>query len=70
MYGKELDIEEFNIQLAKIILFLDFQFYNLILLRCFGLHQYKSANVLNNVVKRVNPPIPKMSLIVMSLTTE
>ena len=24
MYGKELDIEEFNIQLAKIILFLDY----------------------------------------------
>ena len=26
--------------------------------------------MLNNVVKRVNPPIPKMSLRVMSLTTE
>ena len=24
MYGKELDIEEFSIQLAKIILFLDY----------------------------------------------
>ena len=70
MCGKELDIEEFSIQLAKIILFLDFQFYSLILLRCFGLHQYIRANVLNKVVKRVNPPIPKMSLSVMSLTTE
>ena len=70
MSGKELDIEEFSIQLARIILFLNFQFYSLILLRCFGLHQYIRANVLNNVVKRVNPPIPKMSLRVMSLTTE
>jgi len=39
MSGKELDIEEFSTQLAIIIPFLDFQFYNLILLRCFGLHQ-------------------------------
>ena len=70
MYGKELDIEEFSIQLARIILFLNFKFYSLILLRCFGLHQYRRANVLNNVIKRVNPPIPKMSLRVMSLTTE
>ena len=60
MFGKELDIEEFSIQLARIILFLDFKFYSLILLRCFGLHQYRRANVLNRVVKRVNPPIPKM----------
>ena len=70
MYGKELDIEEFSTQLARIILFLNFQFYSLILLRCFGLHQYIRAKVLNNVVKRVNPPIPKMSLKVISLTTE
>ena len=61
MYGKELDIEEVSIQLVRIILFLDFQLYSLILLRCFGLHQYRRANVLNNVVKRVKPPIPKMS---------
>ena len=70
MYGKELDIEGFNTQLVRIILFLDFKFYSLILFRCFGLHQYRSANVLNKVVKRVNPPIPKMSLRVISLTTE
>jgi len=59
MCGKELDIDEFSIQRVRIILFLNFQFYNLILLRCFGLHQYKRAKVLNNVVRRVNPPIPK-----------
>jgi len=70
MCGKELDIEEFSIQLVRIILFLDFQFYNLILLLCFGLHQYRRAKVLNKVVKRVKPPIPKMSLRVISLTTE
>ena len=70
MSGKELDIEEFSIQLVRIILFLNFQFYSLIFLRCLGLHQYRRANVLNNVVKRVNPPIPKMSLRVMSLTIE
>jgi len=39
MYGKELDIEESSIQLAKIIPFHNFQFYSLILLRCLGLHQ-------------------------------
>ena len=44
--------------------------YSLILLLCFGLHQYRRANVLNNVVKRVKPPIPKMSWRVMSLITE
>ena len=70
MCGKELDIEEFSIQQARIILFLNFEFYSLIFLRCFGLHQYRRANVLNIVVKRVKPPIPKMSLRVMSLTTE
>ena len=70
MCGKELDTEESSIQLARIILLLNFQFYSLILLLCFGLHQYRRANVLNNVVKRVKPPIPKMSLRVISLTTE
>ena len=61
MCGKELDIDESSIQQARIILFLDFQFYSLILLRGFGLHQYRRANVLRIVVKRVKPPIPKMS---------
>ncbi len=72
MFGKELDTEEFSIQLARIILFHNFLkiIYSLILLLCFGLHQYRSANVLNKVVKRVKPPIPKMSLRVISLTTE
>ena len=72
MFGKELDIEEFSILLARIILSLNFLkiIYSLILLLCFGLHQYSRANVLNKVVKRVKPPIPNMSLIVMSLTTE
>ena len=72
MYGKELDTEEFSIQPVRIILFLNFLniIYSLILLLCFGLHQYSRANVLNKVVKRVKPPIPKMSLRVMSLTTE
>ncbi len=70
MCGKELDIEGFSIQPVRIIPFLNFQFYSLILLRCFGLHQYNKAKILNNVVKRVNPPIPKISLRVISLTTE
>ena len=63
MFGKELDIDEFNIQQQKIILFLNFIFfYNLIFLRCLGLHQYIKAKVLNKEDKSVIPPIPKISL--------
>ena len=63
MFGKELDIDEFNIQQQKIILFLNFIFfYNLIFLRCLGLHQYIKAKVLNKEDKSVIPPIPKKSL--------
>ena len=57
MFGKGLDIEEFNIQQLKIILF-----PNLIFLRCFGLHQYIKAKIPNNEDKSVIPPIPKISL--------
>ena len=39
-------------------------------MRCFGLHQYKRANILKIVIKRVKPPIPKISLRVISLTNE
>ena len=63
MFGKELDIDEFNIQQQKIILFLNFIFfYNLIFLLCLGLHQYIKAKVLNKEDKSVIPPIPKKSL--------
>ena len=63
MFGKELDIDEFNIQQQKIILFLNLIFfYNLIFLRCLGLHQYIKAKVLNKEDKSVIPPIPKKSL--------
>ena len=65
MFGKELDIEEFNIQLQRIILF-----HNLIALRCLGLHQYTNAKILNKADKSVKPPIPKISLRLTNLKIE
>tara|TARA_B100000902_G_scaffold163864_1_gene158980 strand:+ start:34 stop:414 length:381 start_codon:yes stop_codon:yes gene_type:complete len=63
MSGKELGIDESNIQQQRITLFLKFNsFYNLIFLRCFGLHQYINAKILNKEDKSVKPPIPKISL--------
>ena len=62
MFGKELDIDEFNIQQTKITLFLNLIFYNLIFLRCFGLHQYIKAKMQNKADISVKPPIPKISL--------
>ena len=72
MFGKELDIEEFSIQRAKIILFLNiFIVYSLIVLRCFGLHQYKRATILSKAIKKVKPPIPKIpSFSLINLTIE
>ena len=71
MFGKELDIEEFNIQQQKIILFLNLIFfYNLIFLRCFGLHQYIKAKIPNKEDKSVKPPIPKISLRATNRKTE
>ena len=61
MFGKGLDIEESNIQQLKIILFLNLIFYSLIVLLCFGLHQYIKANTENNEDKSVKPLIPKIS---------
>ena len=62
MSGKELDIDEFNIRQRKITLFHNLIFfYNLMFLRCFGLHQYIKAKMLNKADKSVKPPIPKIS---------
>ena len=73
MYGKELDIEEFSIQQLRIILFLDFIeiIYGLILLLCFGLHQYKRAMILSKDISKVKLPTPKIpSFSLINLTIE
>ena len=69
MFGKELGIEEFNIQQPKIILFLD-KIQNLMPLLCLGIHQYTSAKMLDKEVKSVMPPIPIKSFRVTNLITE
>ena len=70
MFGKELDIEEFNIQQPKIILFPNLIFYNLIVLRCFGLHQYIKAKTEIKADESVKPLIPKISLRLTNRTIE
>ena len=72
MCGKELDIEEFSIQQARIILFLEFFIvYSLIVLLCFGLHQYRRATILSKAIKKVKLPIPKIpSFSLINLTIE
>ena len=70
MFGKGLDIEEFNIQQPKIILFPNLNFYNLIVFRCLGLHQYIKANMANIADISVKPPIPKISLSLTNRTIE
>tara|TARA_Y100000813_G_scaffold153970_1_gene114096 strand:+ start:15 stop:395 length:381 start_codon:yes stop_codon:yes gene_type:complete len=71
MYGKELGIEEYSIQQAKIIPFLKLLVYSLILLLCFGLHQYKRAIILTKEIKKVRLPIPKIpSFSLINLTIE
>ena len=59
MFGKESDIDEFNIQQQKITLFHDLLF---LIIWCFVLHEYIKAKMLNKADKRVKPPIPKISL--------
>ena len=70
MFGKELDIEEFNIQQLRIILFLNLFFYSLIVFRCFGLHQYIKAKMQKKVEISVKPPMPKKSLRLTNRTIE
>ena len=70
MFGKGLDIEEFNIQQLRIILFLNLFFYSLIVFRCFGLHQYIKAKMQKKVEISVKPPMPKKSLRLINRTIE